>query len=378
MSVVTKGSVAQNRNPLPVAQLSIDGEPLQDAIIREVDIQEEAFTHTKATISLTYANANLDFFKQMPVSFRFGINPSYGFFWGYIKDARKDQSFQEEVRINLTCYGYTWDMRSRNTALWVNSSSENIVREIARRHNMGVYFPDHWYSHPRFAQVESTDWQVIGEMARLTGRVVTSRRGVIRVVNPQEALERGSIIKTLEKSLNVLDPEEKSLMGFEATVGTDTSSEDQHPVFGYFASDATVRVSNPPDVEETGKVNETDIYIHNDKQARLLREAADIVTAFDDNAEARCRGDASLGVGAVVGINTGEVGSTIVDRLDGRWFILSVQHRIDESVFQTNLSLIRDKYRPVDSTERFEYFDGDSRAQPSLRLVNGKWSSTWK
>ena len=377
MSVLAQGSVAQSRNPLPVAQLSIDGEPLRDAIVREVEVSEDAYSHNKATISLTYANANLDSLKEMPIFFRFGVNPSYGFFWGYIKDARKDQGFQEEVRIILTCYGYTWDMRSRNTGIWVNTPSESIAREVAHRHNLAVFFPDHWYSHPRFAQVESTDWQILNEMATLTGRVLTTRRGVIRIVNVLDALERGTVQKVLEKSINVLDPEEKPLMGFEATVGSDDSSEDQQPVFGYFASDTTVRVSEP-DTAETDKVNETDIYIHNDKQARLLRETGEIVTAIDDNAEARLRGDASIGVGAVVGINTGEVGSTIVDRLDGRWFVLGVQHRIDESVFQTNLRLVRDKFRPVDSNERFEYFEGDTRAQPTLNLVNGKWSSTWK
>ena len=373
MSNPVQGSVSQSRNPLPISDIYVNGDPLAEAIVRKVTVNEEVNKHHSAIISLTYANANLEELKNQPVFFRYGSNPRFGYFWGYVKEASKEQGFQKEIRISLVCYGYTWNMRTPNSRMWINTSLADIATDVAFKHRMGVFFPDHWYSPKRFAQSESTDWQTLVELAALSDRVVVARRGVIRFVDITDELERRQAVNSYEKSLNTLDPQEKGLLEFNASSSVNTDVDDLSQRVGFFTSSNEVSVMEDSDRDESEQVNNTSVYINNEDDARIVREMSSSPDA--DYAEARLRGDAQVTAACVVDISTGS-GRAIRDSLDGLWFVGAVTHSIDEGTFQTNCQLVRDQYRSS-TGERYDFYNGVRRAQPDLRLSNGKWVSSW-
>lgn len=374
MSNPVQGSVSQSRSPLPVSTVFINGEPLHESIVRKVVINEEVYKHQSAVIDITYASSNLENLKYQPIYFRYGSNPGFGHFWGYIKDASKAQPFQKDVNITITCLGYTWDMRTPNNRMWVNTSLQNVADDINFEHKMGTYFPDHWYRPRRVAQAQSTDWGMSVEVAKVADRVLVARRGVLRFVDVLDELEKGTALRVYNKSLDTLDPQDKGLLDFSASTSVLTDEDELSIRMGYFSSDGEVHVVSDPDRPDVEKKNLIGHYVNNEEDAKALSELVSDTKA--DTATARLRGDGTVCAASVIAVDTGSkrVGNT--DSLDGLWFVTAVTQSIDEGTFQTHVSLIRDKYRRP-TGKRYEYYDGDNRAQPELRLLNEKWVSSW-
>lgn len=368
------GSVVQSRNPLPVSPLRIDGVSLDTGIIVNAEINHAANMHSSATVTLTMADVNLDRFTGKPVYFRYGTNPNYGFFWGFIKAVSKDQKFQEQVQVTFTCYGFTWSLRTSTNKLWVNTTSEVIAQAIAGRHSLGLNFESHWFSHSRFSQIGSTDWEVLKDLGFMTGRCLVGIDGVLKFVDPLLALERRKAFDKFEKSVHILEPNDRSLLDFTPNTAVQATEDQLHPKFSYLSANGTLRTVDPPEQDETNKFSMTEAYVPNEDYARLISEVAAKRNSLNESASARVRGSGRLVPGIVVNMVTG-LPTVATDSLDGLWFVTKVTHRIDTSVFQTGLELVRDKYRsPIN--QRYEMFD--TPTSPSMKLVGTNWISSWR
>ena len=370
------GSVVQSRAALPVGPPVINGVPEDGGIIRKAFVKHTSGMHSVGVIEITTPERDMERLKKAPIQFQYGVYPSFGYFWGYIQSMEKLQPFQSQVTLRIGAIGSTWSMRTSRPKLWANKKGADIAKEKARENNHGLFIPEHAYRYPRFAQTNETDWKVLRRIAQDLGRTLYAHNGVIRMVNIVDELEKNKSVLTLEKSTQILEPRGLDLLGFEAVAQEYSGPEDKLMKFSYFDSSGNAR-NNSPDGEETDKVQKTDMYVPNEATARRINEVQEYYDALNQKAAARIRGNAALQPGMVIGVSTGLPYQSITDSMDGLWFIHEVKHEITETVNQSNLKLIRDKYRPL-TDSRYEVFDGVKMASPDMVLQDREWVSTWR
>lgn len=376
MSTV-KVALPQSRTAPLVSAIEIDGVADETMVVRSMELEHTPGNHSVANIRITTVTKNVVDYKTLPVFFRFGSYPRYGYFWGYVQSATKAQPFKDGVSVSLGCYGYTFKMRTSGPRFWSNSSPRAILQTLTSDHGLGVYYDDPQFTVSRMAQTEETDWQMANRAAHAGSRMLCPwNGGVLRAVDPVVELSKNTSMGVYEKSTNVLDPPELSLMDFTAGSEDDNDPREMLPAYSYFAADSSVKKVKPSG-DRVDLAHVTNKYVDSENSSQRINYVSKQVSEIDDYATARIRGDGVILPGTVIGISTGTSKYSNTDSTDGLWFVAGVRHKADETLFQTELRLMRDKFRPNNDT-RYEPLRGDRRSDPRMVLSNGEWVSTWR
>lgn len=373
----TFGSVSQSRAALPVTPPEVDGDIDDSVIIVSASIEETSDKHAFAVIEMRGADREVSRHKKKPISFRYGTFPNYGYFYGYIVDATKDQPHQSEISIVYVCLGYTYPMRKSQSKVWSNTLASQIVQEIVTPYGLGFSFTGDDFRFERLAQTYQSDWQMVTKVARQLGKMCIPYDGVIRLIDPIAELDTDTSVATFEKSSNILDSSDLELLSFEAQAKEDSGDDDGLVKFSFFSPSNAVITIDDSEVDEIDKRTETHSYVSSQAYADQYEKTKQIVDSLSQSGSARIRGNGSIKPGTVIGISTGAYRNVSTDSMDGRWLVGATKHEINETVFQTELTLIRDEYRPLNDT-LYEPFRGQGRADPRITLSNGEWKSSWR
>jgi len=366
---------------LPISPLQVGGIRLNDVIVRAAKIYRSSFQHDKAVITLTVPslNASSDYLNK-PIFFSYGQAPLLGYFYGYVNLVGKPQPFQKSVNIDISCLGFSTTMRSSQRRMLRNITSPDAMALLAKEHHFGVSFPPHWFSHKRMAQTNTTDWEFAVRVARMTGGFLYPMDGVLYVSHPIKDMEKALPAAYFRKTINILDPSNRSLMDFTPADEYQTVRDFLAPEFTYFTSDKKVQSHSASDTDPNPKdryfLNE---YIYSSDFGRLVIEASEVQHHLSQRATARIRGDGSVFPGQTLAFETG-ITPVSTDSFDGIWYCSEVQHEISEKVFQTSLGLTRDKYRRPKQLPYATFYDESGRGRPTMSLSpsTGEWVSSWQ
>jgi hypothetical protein len=354
--MTTNVSVTTNKVKLPVTAPVVGGVTLDNSIVRSLRVDKELNLHDSASITLLMPMLDAQSLVGKSITFRYGTSPNYGYFYGYVDSVSKPQPFQEQVQITISCVGFSRKMRIYNSKMFQSISSVSLVNEIVKPYKFAVRMDPHWFTHKRFSLVGLSDWEATVKIARMTKRFIVPFNGYLWFVDPITELSNRVSSHRFQKSTQIMDPSRWGLMDFNPVAFVTNDPDDLLPKFSYFDDKGSVRSYSPSDPIKTNTIIRSDFYIYNSEFADLLKDTITQRNIFTQGAEARVRGDASLSTGLVVDMVTGlPTTYGAKDTYDGLWFVSKLTHQIDESLFQTNLGLIRDKYRSV-VQEPYEWF----------------------
>lgn len=378
MSQQVNASLASTRPALPVSRLTVDGRVVDNAVFVELKVSKRVDHHDAAEVAIIWPTTASPDIERKTISFTYGTGSRASTFYGYVYSTEKAQQFQKQTITTLHCLGTTWALRNVGPRLLVDRTALSACQEIVRPHALGVRVADSaTYKFPRLAQVAQTDWEMVCEVAHLSGLYVTSTNGVIRLVNPMEELEGRSPHRRFTKSTTLLDPADVSLLDFNPVNSVTTNRAYLQPSFSYFGSDNSVKTYVP----KCDPVDVTQVpgrYVPDPKAAAHVIETMTRWNSINQSAEARVRGDGSVVPGDTVSVHTG-VSNTVVDDYDGMWFVSAVEHKLDSKLFQTFMKLSRDKYRSVDTSKPHKRFwASDPNLLPQVKVVDGRWVSNWR
>ena len=378
MSQQVNASLASTRPALPVSRLTVGGRQIDNAVFVELKVSKRVNHHDAATVSVLWPTTAAERIERQTISFTYGTGSRASTFYGYVYSTEKDQQFQKQTVVTLHCLGTTWALRSVGPRLLVDRTALSACQEIVRPHALGVRVTDSaTYKFPRLAQVGQTDWEMVCDIAQMSGLHVTSTNGVIRLVNAMEELAARSPHRRFTKSTTLLDPADVSLIDFNPVNSVTTNRAHLQPSFSYFGSDKSVK-TYVPDCDPVDITQVPERYVPDPRAAAQMIETMTRWNSLNQSAEARVRGDGSLVPGDTVSISTG-VSNTVVDDYDGMWFVLSVEHKIDSKAFQTYMKLSRDEYRSVDTSKPHKRFwASDPNLLPQVKVVDGRWVSNWR
>lgn len=361
-------TVSESQTKIPIDKIRITGQEVTGWNPMKLTITASTGAHDVYDMQVLVAEKDPARWLDEPISFRWGVRKTgVETFHGYVVDAAKGQSFQRQPTIRVHSLAPTWKLALGQPKYWTNRSTEQIVREIADKHRLGVVMDPHSYVWPQFAQTKESDWGVIVKLANALSYHVTAYNGVIHMVDPLQSIKTDGPVLTLRKSTNLLDTN-AMLMDFNPTSSSAHDRSTSIPDWGYFATDGTVKRAY-----DSGEHYRTDLFIPDEARAKLAIESLKRNTdLWNHTATARVRGTSRIIVGSVVDIDTG-LSPSVRDTNDGRWLVVGVQHEMSATSYQTSLKLVRDKVR-LTTTQLVRPFWGRA-SKPGMVLSGGSWVS---
>jgi hypothetical protein len=364
-------TVSASQQQLPVSGIRLGVTEVSGWTPRELEIETLEGKHDLLTMKVLVAEKDPARWRDSPISFSWGTRTSgIGVFNGYVAAVQKAQDFQKNPLVTLTLMSASWKMTGGNPRFWASQTSEAIAKSIAAPHRLAVVADPSDYVWPAFAQTVESDWGALVKAAHSISFIVGMYNGVIRLIDPLRALNRGESVVRLMKSTNTFD-EKALLIDFTPKATSRSDRISQTPKWAYLTSAGTSRQVNPDGIHF-----HSDMYIPDGSQARMLEDSlARNINAWNYRAAARVRGNAKISVGSVVEVVTG-LSNTSVDANDGLWLVVGTKTILSDSSYQQVLMLARDRSRPATQV-RAEPFWG-RQARPTLRLSGDTWVSNWQ
>ncbi len=364
-------TVSASQQQLPVSGIRLGATEVSGWTPRELEIETADGKHDILTMKVLVAEKDPARWRDSPISFTWGSRTTgLGTFNGYVAAVQKAQDFQKSPLVTLTLMSASWKMTGGDPRFWSSQTTEAIARSIAATHRLAVVADPSDYVWPAFAQTVESDWGALVKAAHGISFIVGMYNGVIRLIDPLRALNRGESVVRLMKSTNTFD-EKALLIDFTPKATSRSDRISQTPKWAYLTSAGTSRQVNPDGIHF-----HSDMYIPDGSQARMLEDSlARNVSAWNYRAAARVRGNAKITVGSVVEVVTG-LSNTSVDANDGLWLVVGAKTILSDSSYQQILMLTRDRVRPATQV-RAEPFWG-RQARPTLRLSGDTWVSNWQ
>lgn len=366
-----------------VKDLQIDGEPVPtDVTIISAFISLGAGSHDQVDLTIKTGTSDYGNWSSSPISFQFGQRLLETTFNGYVKSAAPSAASPMATgsgSVTVSALGVSYKMRQGRPRFWSNVLVSDAIADIVAGYQLGVIKEQNdsfqWQAQ---SQTTDSDWAAILALARYNGYLVLVTDGVVRVCDPQRLLRTSGYAIQVSQMTSATDTAH-NLYEWTSTYDVDTLTNNTFvPVFSFLTKSDEVQYSESLGV---GKYLYTEYPVRSLEMANAIHDGIMVMT---DNwactGAARIRGNAAMLPGDVVTVRLSPT-TTIVNKDDGPWLVIAVQHTLDSNSFQTMLLLKRQEqwvgedpnvgsWRP--------YFAGDTRGAPKLMLLQGDWVSTWR
>lgn len=371
--MTTQVSVPASGLNLPISDFRIDGERRSDIVLLGASLAAAVSSHESAKVTARIPSTVVSGLERLPIEFRIGSNPAYTFH-GYIYTVEKGQKLQSQVECVLNCIGSTSDAKNPVFGLLENVTAEDIADSVLGQFGLGYYSTGSDVRIPRLALTGRSGWEAVHDAVNLTGRETVAINGGLWFFDPLTELGRLTPAVQLRKSLDSYGSGDRKLLDFTPGSARPKVSNEDLPRASWFAPDGSVR-TEAPEGDNTYWVN--DLYLPTSDFAKAVFARARKKFTLGQTATARVMGSAGILPGMTIDVSTG-VAAVITDTYDGLWLVASVEHEILNGVFQTKLSLVRDKYRRSNTKAYEPFWQRTTRPFPTMTLSGGKWVSTWR
>ena len=372
--MTTQISVPASGVNLPVSGLRIEGERRPEIVLDSATAAMSANRHDSAVLTCKVPSREVGALERQPLSFEIGTSPAYTF-RGNIYRVEKAQRLQAQVVCKLHCIGITSRAKTPVFGLLRDVTAEGLADRVLPPVGLSYYSSGSTERFPRVALTGRDAWDIVVAGADLSGRRVSSLNGAVWYFDPIAELERRLAAFTFRKSIDSYGSGDRTLLDFIPGSTRPKVSNQDLPRAAWFAPDGSVR-TEAPSGDNTYWLQ--DVYLPTDDYAKAIFAKARKAFTLGETATARVKGVPQIIPGVVVDISTGVV-STLTDTYDGLWVVTDVTHSVVNGSFQTQLGLLRDKYRRASTTGTYQWFyQRAKRPYPTAALDRGEWVSSWR
>jgi hypothetical protein len=357
---------------LPISDLRIGGDRVADIILTGVTAAGALGKHDSARVSARIPSTVVSTLERQPISFRIGSSPAYTF-QGRIYTTEKGQKLQAQVECVLTCIGVTSAAKSPVTGLLEDVTAEGVADVVLPQFGLGYYSTGSTAKFPRFALTGRNGWEALRDALALTGREMASVNGGLWFFDPLTELDRGTPAAQFRKSQDTFGSGDRKLLDFVPGSARPKVSNEDLPRAAWFAPDGSLR-TEAPSGDNTYWAN--DLYLPDGDFAKAVFATARKKFVLGQTATARVMGSPGIFSGMTIDISTGVTG-LVTDTYDGLWLVIGVDHEVLNGVFQSKLTLVRDKYRRANNKTYEPFWLRSNRPFPTLSLSGDRWISTW-
>lgn len=365
----------------PAIEMAIDGAAVDYQAIGEIELCLEENKHDMLTFRIAGlpVRASADY-RNRPVRVLFSTGAKYiEEFNGYVietqpvnitKDGQVNRSpFQES---KIVCLGSSYVMRGARSRTWHSTPLHEVALEFAEHYGFSVDVPSVPCLNPTIVQSAESDWQFLVRYAGMYGFSVTLHGTHLHVFDPFQAAGRGISFHRLitTKDMKAVRPHPGNLTVFDARLA------EHHPDGRYKDTIATVHPDNGAAFDVTLRELrglsaparfEDRLSTHTSTYEQAVRAInARSRSLYDFQATAECLGLAGCKPGGIV--NVDKYGSEV----DGLWYVGSVKHTINSSVYLTELDLKRNINSELTLSTPVQRFSTPSTAA----VVNSVWRAS--
>ena len=382
-------SYRATRGRVPVFRPLLNGEEF-DIVVLEAVFQLGVASHEMVTLSCTSPSlTNTDGMLNSTLSFFYGQAPRTELFQGYIINVSVSSAGKGALSFNLLLLGPTKVMQVGQPRFWVNKTVPSALKDVANSNLLGVTTHDHTFVWKSLAQTDESDLSIMRLLVQRLGWALFSRYGVVLCWNPYELFtKQGSYATLLSSQDQDFDASaERRLIDFTPEESSEENPNSMGKKLAYFADSEQVQVTKEKGVHAKYKFV-TNFVIRNAEEAEIYVNADEMMDSWKQQATARIWGDADIYPGMSVDVVTANP-TYYRSKFDGRWLVAKVQHKMDTSQFQTQMTLVRPDNKTTITQDPYESFWVTAgKPKPALTLqenteessstvTSRRWVSSW-
>lgn len=377
---------------IPISGINIGGNDYV-FVVRECSISRTMNEHDSVTMSATLAG-NVSFGNQIavpiniqnptgetrtisieqlagqPIRFIMGVDPDVSFFAGYVTSVNPTNRFKQGIDFEIEMSGASIVLQQSNRYFDNDARFFDLIKKRTESSELTLFCDNHPYVFPTTGQTEESDWEFILALSNLIGYTVFTWGPVIRVCNPYKILATAPK-KRLVFSDNVLDTE-KSLMDlYIEEVSPDLWRTQEVEAYCFDTLGSVLQFPEPATRNANRKYNPVgNVYADEGGYRMAVESVSKQIERWRFNATARIKGDTGIYPGMMVQLDTGQQSATTT--YNGNWLVTGVEHSMNRTAFDTNLTLTRPAVRPNQTGSTFQHFWSDfNSAEPRIILRTG-------
>ena len=257
--------------------------------------------------------------------------------YGYVHHVKADRTpgtFFSEVVI----VGGSFPMKQESQAVFTNTTADQVIKKIAKKHNFTCYATPHPRVYPQIAQAGQTDWQLMSRLAKQCGYSLRAentelyfhpvmsdytkyRTQARKFTMRHESSVEGSTLYSFDARVGESIKYEDGYKAAVAVSGVDPNSGRQVSVTQQIRNKKTKKTHKP---EFFDKFN-TSVVVDSFATAKHEAKAAEDMNSFPYRATATVLGEPDLRPDMPVYLEG------ISSYYDGYWVILGTEHKFIET-----------------------------------------------
>lgn len=257
-------------------------------------------------------------------------------FYGYIHHINPERTPGKNF-VEMILIGASFPLKETSQQVYKNVTSDQVVREIARKHGFACYAVPHPRVYPQLAQAGLTDWQLMVKLAKQSGYTLRTQNTEIyfQPVLDDYTLYRAEAPKFFMGSTSNIDG--TSIYSFKPSVGESIEYDDAQKAaiaisgLDTISAETVSYTTQKPNKKTRNKQRKeifdnynTSVVAPDIKVARYEADAAENLNSFPYRARVEVIGDPTLRPDMPVYLDG------VGEAYSGYWTILSTEHEIIE------------------------------------------------
>lgn len=347
----------------PVVRMAIDGVAVDYTSVEslEISFNENEHDYAKFTFVGLVPRAVTEYINR-PVYISIEASPDrkavfYGYV-GYVEPeaiARRGHINNSPIqRAHLVCFGTSYDMKEKHSAVWEGYSITKLVSKLAENYKCSYAVPSDSFIIPRIVQQNESDWSLLVRACKMVGYRVTVRNAHIHVYDPYRTIARSmpfAQLTTITDQVENASYQPGRVMEFRGSFGqlTPKGSSNNFNVQTLDNQGTLKNYETASDSMGLGQVLEsrfTDtITLNATSQEAVTKYAmATIKNRAPFHAETVVTGLPEVLPGSLVNL------AGYDSRFDGFWMVSGISHKVTRSNYISELSIVRDSTNESEPT----------------------------
>lgn len=262
----------------------------------------------------------------------------YGYVHHFSRKRRADADYTEVV-----CIGASFVMKQASQNVYANTTASEVAKKIAKKHRFAYNISPHPRIYPQISQAGLTDWQLLSKLAKQCGYTLRADNTTLHFKPVTEEYERDRLLAPRFFMSSMGTPAKPTIYSFNPMVGDILAFEDaQKAAVAISGSDPRTGVPHAVTAKKTTRMrgkNQPEIFDRFNTSvvtpdyltAQYEAEAAVELNRFPYRARAVLRGTPTVRPNMPIYLDG------IGDDYDGYWVVLSVEHRMENFVYTTEV-----------------------------------------
>lgn len=372
-----------------IREMYVNGLRIPPPEVQRAEVHQTEYMHDLMIFDMVWPDVRtLPDSSGWLVECKFGMDPSFGYFYGYVQTAspvivRADGQTPSNT-VQFMCLGTTSVMQGGSPHNFAGMSADNIAKTLLTQYHLALVSDHHTYLWPRLVQHRETDWQFLVALARRVGYVLAVNKVTVFFIDPTKVIVNTGTAVPIT-TMDSLPSNPVAITG-SMTVGakgnitkftnTIVRSLDPMgvPVQGAGAYDQRQSYLGLNQVVPTTTRYDQDCQPFDQAGAQLIAQASNRPEEWPLQAQFFCKGSGDLRAGLAAALYAGD------NQMSGLWMTRSVVHQLGRTGYTMDAQLARDATTnspyPTPTITAGDR-SGPLNAVAAPVITNGRWASIW-